>query len=40
MLTYGITHILTFNDQDFVRYQSLPVSLGQGIGVVHPQTIS
>ena len=36
MLTYGITHILTFNDLDFVRFVSLPHELGEGVIAVHP----
>jgi len=39
MLVYGITHILTFNDQDFRRYETLPPEIGTGIIVVHPSTV-
>jgi predicted nucleic acid-binding protein len=33
MRTHGVTHILTFNVSDFVRYQSM------GIVPVHPSSV-
>ena len=39
MLTYGVTHLLTFNGPDFARFQVLPAALGAGIQVVHPQSV-
>ena len=38
MLVYGVTHILTFNIQDFVRYETLPAPFG-GIVVIHPSSV-
>ena len=39
MLTYNVTHLLTFNVPDFLRFQALPPGLGIGITVVHPQNV-
>ena len=39
MLVYGVTHILTFNDSDFRRFESLPTQIGGGIIVVHPSAV-
>ncbi len=39
MLVYNVTHLLTFNVQDFARFQALPPGLGAGITVIPPDTI-
>ena len=39
MLTYGITHLLTFNVQDFLRFQTLPPEISPGIVVVAPSEV-
>lgn len=39
MRAHGITHILTFNDADFRRYETLPPALGNSIVVVNPQDV-
>jgi len=39
MLLYGVTHILTFNDSDFRRFETLPPEIGSGIIVVSPNDI-
>jgi len=37
MLVYGVTHLLTFNAQDFRRFEALPAALGPGVVVVDPR---
>lgn len=39
MLVYGVTHLLTFNGDDFKRFATLPSELGTGIVVVNPVDI-